>query len=461
MIHLFFSNVLSPFRDIEKTGPLMSSFRRFLVTSLDRNFLPLHLSSEALALLFDFRSELELKSESKSHSQSQSKSKSGLYTESVSEYGRNKIDDNEEYGDMESKGSNPCPCPCPNDLLIRRESQQSSIIKSSGFTQETLLNTSGLVIHVVAGGVWPAHLLYATAYSTLIFPKEITEIKKEFEKFFILSSNSLRSHGDFDFSENYYKSVNEIGIKNESENENENENENDKKIWLPNVLLLQGAAGQNKVINGEYSKMIDYMNNSEPIFVSKLDGKWIIVYSKENQTWQVKSKAFMESSSQIAFCKINYENDDNSNDCNNSHNNSNNNNNDNNNNNNINNNNNNNDINNNSNNNNNNNNKLLKKDIKFTQNEDIIQNDYFYDENNILSKNISKMDFLSEFHFLIAYSNIYVVSTVMSVLADKGHLRSALLLTDSHYCNALDIALRRGEGTRTLILDNILILSYF
>ena len=117
--------------------------------------------------------------------------------------------------------------------------------------------------------------------------------------------------------------------------------------------------------------------------------------------------------------------------------------------------------NNNSNNNNNNNNKLLKKDIKFTQNEDIIQNDYFYDENNILSKNISKMDFLSEFHFLIAYSNIYVVSTVMSVLADKGHLRSALLLTDSHYCNALDIALRRGEGTRTLILDNILILSYF
>ena len=52
----------------------------------------------------------------------------------------------------------------------------------------------------------------------------------------------------------------------------------------------------------------------------------------------------------------------------------------------------------------------------------------------------------SEFHFLIAHSNVEVVNMIMSALADKSYLRAALFLTDSNYFNALDIALSRGEN---------------
>ena len=81
------------------------------------------------------------------------------------------------------------------------------------------------------------------------------------------------------------------------------------------------------------------------------------------------------------------------------------------------------------------------------------QSSVYYFDDNLLPKQISKMDFLSEFHFLIAYSNIYVVSTVMSVLASKSHLKSALLLSDSNSCNALDIALRRGEEDSLCLIE--------
>ena len=83
------------------------------------------------------------------------------------------------------------------------------------------------------------------------------------------------------------------------------------------------------------------------------------------------------------------------------------------------------------------------------------QSSVYYFDDNLLPKQISKMDFLSEFHFLIAYSNIYVVSTVMSVLASKSHLKSALLLSDSNSCNALDIALRRGEEDSLCLIQFI------
>ena len=59
-------------------------------------------------------------------------------------------------------------------------------------------------------------------------------------------------------------------------------------------------------------------------------------------------------------------------------------------------------------------------------------------------KKNSKNHFLSEFHYLCAYSNAYVVSTVMSVLGERKQLKAALLLSDSNNFNALDIALRRG-----------------
>ena len=108
----------------------------------------------------------------------------------------------------------------------------------------------------------------------------------------------------------------------------------------------------------------------------------------------------------------------------------------------------------NDNNNNNNNDNADNEEILIT-NRNLLENKcsaYYFDD-NLLPKQISKMDLLSEFHFLIAYSNISVVSTVMSVLAYKSHLKSALLLSDSNSCNALDIALRRGEEVSFFLFD--------
>jgi hypothetical protein len=51
----------------------------------------------------------------------------------------------------------------------------------------------------------------------------------------------------------------------------------------------------------------------------------------------------------------------------------------------------------------------------------------------------------SELHFLVSTCNSAAARTVMSVLGDKKFLKAALLLTDSNSCNALDVALERGE----------------
>jgi hypothetical protein len=51
----------------------------------------------------------------------------------------------------------------------------------------------------------------------------------------------------------------------------------------------------------------------------------------------------------------------------------------------------------------------------------------------------------SELHFLVSTCNSAAARTVMSVLGEKKYLKAALLLTDSNSCNALDVALERGE----------------
>ena len=57
--------------------------------------------------------------------------------------------------------------------------------------------------------------------------------------------------------------------------------------------------------------MPGYTDSIEPVYVKKLDGKWILFYSNENKVWQLKSKSFSESYSHIAYCEIkNTENGD-------------------------------------------------------------------------------------------------------------------------------------------------------
>jgi hypothetical protein len=51
----------------------------------------------------------------------------------------------------------------------------------------------------------------------------------------------------------------------------------------------------------------------------------------------------------------------------------------------------------------------------------------------------------SELHFLVSTCNSAAARTVMSVLGEKKYLKAALLLTDTNSCNALDVALERGE----------------
>jgi hypothetical protein len=136
---------------------------------------------------------------------------------------------------------------------------------------------SVLTIHVVAASVWPAHLLSATVCSSLRLPLELLEIKKEFETFFAMESQSERQES------------------NESSSQNSSQ---------PRRLLLQGATSQHYEINGEYEEMIEYAESSGHVYVSRRDGKWIIEYSLAQRAWQIKARVFKESSSHIAFCKV-------------------------------------------------------------------------------------------------------------------------------------------------------------
>ena len=271
------------FRDIEKTVPLMHSFRRFLLRSIDRTYLPLQLSPETLALLFNCKSEFHTMLESETDSDSESKSESESKTESKSDCSIHNVRYNQQY-----KG------------LYDMKSTPTTSFTSSGCSQETLLKTSGFTVHVLAGGIWPKNLLYATSYSSLVYPKEIKEIKKEFELFFSLSSKSFHSIHGFDSHEN--EDENDRNDRNDS-----NENGSDQNSAFSssiNVFILQGAVGQFAELNDEYRKMNCNTDNSEPTFVNKSNGKWIIVYCKESQTWLLKSKVFKESSSRIAFCRV-------------------------------------------------------------------------------------------------------------------------------------------------------------
>jgi Cullin family len=137
----------------------------------------------------------------------------------------------------------------------------------------------GLTVHVVAASVWPSHLLCATTYSSLLLPREIAEVKAEFESYFAITNSPSDSHDRVQGSEERLFSSSSRSI------------------------LLEGAEGQYSGLNGVYEEMVEYADDSEPTFIRKLDGKWIIGYSSEQDVWQLKQKAFKESSSHVAYCK--------------------------------------------------------------------------------------------------------------------------------------------------------------
>ena len=100
------------------------------------------------------------------------------------------------------------------------------------------------------------------------------------------------------------------------------------------------------------------------------------------------------------------------------------------------------DINNNDNNSNNDNNtnntepyNTTEAPLKITENTDNTENLSY----------IMTVEKQSELHFLVSTGNSAAARTVMSVLGEKKYLKAALLLTDSNMCNALDVALERGE----------------
>lgn len=136
-----------------------------------------------------------------------------------------------------------------------------------------------LTVHVVAASVWPSHLLCATTYSSLLLPPEIAEIKAEFESYFAIANSSSDSHDAVQGSEDRLFSSSSRSV------------------------ALEGAEGQYSGLNGVYEEMVEYADDSEPTFIRKLDGKWIIVYSSDQDVWQLKQKAFKESSSHVAYCK--------------------------------------------------------------------------------------------------------------------------------------------------------------
>ena len=160
----------------------------------------------------------------------------------------------------------------------------SSAATSLAFTEEgdpfsASSVEGGLTVHVVAASVWPSHLLCATAYSSLLLPPEIAEIKNEFESYFAITNSSSNTP---DLVPRW-----------------------EDRLFTPSSrsVLLEGADGQYLGLNGVYEEMVEYADDSEPTFIRKLDGKWIIVYSSEQDIWQLKQKAFKESSSHVAYCK--------------------------------------------------------------------------------------------------------------------------------------------------------------
>ena len=137
-----------------------------------------------------------------------------------------------------------------------------------------------LTVHVVAASVWPAHLLSATTYSSLILPPEILEIRKHYESFFQISSQPSTPSEDVTGNDMV-----------------------DCPTFSSRSILVEGAVGQYSGINGEYGEMVEYMDDRETTFIRKVDCKWMIVYSVEHEAWQIKLRAFNESSSHVAYCK--------------------------------------------------------------------------------------------------------------------------------------------------------------
>jgi Cullin family len=162
-----------------------------------------------------------------------------------------------------------CLSPAAASLVFKEESDPFAASSVEG----------GLTVHVVAASVWPSHLLCATTYSSLLLPREVAEVKAEFESYFAITNSPSDSHDKFQGSEDRLFSSSSRSV------------------------VLEGAEGQYSGLNGVYEEMVEYADDSEPTFIRKLDGKWIIVYSSEQDVWQLKQKAFKESSSHVAYCK--------------------------------------------------------------------------------------------------------------------------------------------------------------
>ena len=173
--------------------------------------------------------------------------------------------------------------------------QSSSSYSSSSSTYATSYSSSSstsssrpqisekckaLTVHVVAASVWPAHLLSATTYSSLILPPEILEIRKHYESFFQVSCQPSTTSDDVTGNDMV-----------------------DCSTFSSRCILVEGAVGQYSEINGEYGEMVEYMDDCETTFIRKVDCKWMIVYSVEHEAWQIKLRAFNESSSHVAYCK--------------------------------------------------------------------------------------------------------------------------------------------------------------
>jgi hypothetical protein len=189
-------------------------------------------------------------------------------------------------GDRSDYGSSSSSCSSYSYPSTSSSSPYTTSYPSSSSSSSTSSHPhmtekcQALTVHVVAASVWPAHLLSATTYSSLILPPEILEIRKHYESFFQISSQSSTPSEDVTGNDMV-----------------------DCSTFSSRSILVEGAVGQYSGINGEYGEMVEYMDDCETIFIRKVDCKWMIVYSVEQEAWQIKLRAFNESSSHVAYCK--------------------------------------------------------------------------------------------------------------------------------------------------------------
>eukprot|EP01034_Spumella_vulgaris_P021920 gene21920-27998_t len=132
---------------------------------------------------------------------------------------------------------------------------------------------------VVTAQVWPVFWLQPLSYASLLLPKEMDIIKREYSKFFF-----DRNGGDVEEGEN------EIGAENE-----------------PFVFQVKGCEENGGRINGVYESMEksrDGVDDEQPIYSMRGNANSILEFSKHTTTWQIKKRSDIGQNSGWAYCKV-------------------------------------------------------------------------------------------------------------------------------------------------------------